>query len=673
VVSVRIAAFAIVAAIALSACSQSAAGNGTLPARTAASARQPATKKHLQKATLRVLIPGKRRRAGKHGVHPAFVSPSTVAIESVVNPATDDITTVTDVSPGSTACGAPLADGSRICTVVVLAPPGADTFTFSTWDQIVADTIPSTANELGVAQLTHTIAIDSLNTLEVYISGIVANFETMPAYVSLPAYETPNTYAFTVYADDADGNRITATNGGAGASDPYANGGITATLNATGAVHSKLSVNGGPASSSAKVLYSADKLVLTYDGKGVPNYFAVVTFSASNVEPEPDVRVSPMFLTSTSRAFGTGPPYTLNLYSGITADLVVSEFDSPATYHVTESTGCARIVTLGNNGGTPTIPVTSGPNAGTGCSIFVSDGTSTDTVTVTNTTGSGSVTTPTFTSYPVSGKPRNIAAGPDGKLWFTDLGDGNVRTITTTGTVALVKALPADGSLIPMAAGSDGNMWFAFGTNNNSLASVITPATGALVSYPISLFSSFSSEVVGPDGNIWFTDEYGMGRITEGGLVTTFAFPQLADGVLVSDAPNLLLASGTGLAVAQISSNGTVLKQFTIPYAKSSVSGAALGSDGNLYLADSGNSSIERMTPSGTFKQFSVHDAPSDIVAGPDGALWFVGGQTLGRLAIDGTLSEFGINGGPFYSMAVGPDGAFWLADFGGKIWRATP
>ena len=228
-----------------------------------------------------------------------------------MNPSTDDIVNITDVSPGSSACDAPLAEGSRICTVVVYAPPGNDKFVFSTWDQIVADTIPPEANQLGTATMTHKISADVLNTLNVYISGIIASFEAMPTFASLPAYGTPNTYAFTVYADDADGERITATNGGAGASDPYANGGITAKLNAAGSTDATLSVNGGAGSSSAKVLYSSDNLVVTYDGKAAPGYSALVTISAPNVTPSANVRILaavPVSSTGTRRL--ERPPHT---------------------------------------------------------------------------------------------------------------------------------------------------------------------------------------------------------------------------------------------------------------------------------------------------------------------------------------------------------------------------
>ncbi|HTA38248.1 MAG TPA: hypothetical protein VK760_04190, partial [Candidatus Acidoferrales bacterium] len=397
-------ALTLAVAIALTGCTTAGSGGAAIPksdttARSTSISERGTSKKGLQKAKLRVLIPARHRRRAVRGARPNFVSPGTVAIESVVNPSTDDIVNIADVSPGSDSCGAPLADGSRICTVVVDAPPGNDTFVFSAWDQIVADTIPAEAKQLGTATMTQTINADAYNTLDVYISGIVASFEAMPDFASLPAYGNPNTFAFTIYADDADGERITATNGGAGASDPYANGGINAKLDAAGSADATLSVNGAAGGSSAQVLYSSDKLVLKYDGNASPGYSALVTISAQNVTPA-SVRISPLFVSSANPAFGAGTPYVLNLYLGVTANLKISEAGAPAgtTYSAAASAGCAGVATLQQTA-PMFIRVGASSKAGKSCSVSVTDGTSTDAIAVTNTTGSGTVTTPKFTSY----------------------------------------------------------------------------------------------------------------------------------------------------------------------------------------------------------------------------------------------------------------------------------
>lgn len=63
---------------------------------------------------------------------------------------------------------------------------------------------------------------------------------------------------------------------------------------------------------------------------------------------------------------------------------------------------------------------------------------------------------------------------------------------------------------------------------------------------------------------------------------------------------------------------------------------------------------------------------PTDITAGPDGALWFTGsdfsnGRRIGRMATSGDVVEFSIPGpNPLpNSILAGPDGALWFADYG--------
>ena len=56
--------------------------------------------------------------------------------------------------------------------------------------------------------------------------------------------------------------------------------------------------------------------------------------------------------------------------------------------------------------------------------------------------------------------------------------------------------------------------------------------------------------------------------------------------------------------------------------------------------------------------------APGDIVAGPDGNLWFSEGNKIGRIAPSGKISEFSL--APHASaqrIAAGSDGNLWLTE----------
>ena len=109
------------------------------------------------------------------------------------------------------------------------------------------------------------------------------------------------------------------------------------------------------------------------------------------------------------------------------------------------------------------------------------------------------------------------------------------------------------------------------------------------------------------------------------------------------------------------------------------------GPDGNLWFADTGdstgNGAIGRITPSGTITEFTTglnaNTEPFGITVGADGDLWFTdpdhGGPAaaipaIGRITPSGTITEFttGLPTGSFpYQIALGSDGNLWFTDIG--------
>jgi streptogramin lyase len=70
-----------------------------------------------------------------------------------------------------------------------------------------------------------------------------------------------------------------------------------------------------------------------------------------------------------------------------------------------------------------------------------------------------------------------------------------------------------------------------------------------------------------------------------------------------------------------------------------------LASDGNLWFTDDAVPAIGRITPSGEITEFtgSLTSAsrPRGLVAGPGGYLWFADNESIGRVSLDGTITEF--------------------------------
>jgi virginiamycin B lyase len=203
------------------------------------------------------------------------------------------------------------------------------------------------------------------------------------------------------------------------------------------------------------------------------------------------------------------------------------------------------------------------------------------------------------------GAVTGITTGPDGALWFGQVGglgtSGAIGRLTIAGTYTNY-TLP----LLPggIAAGPDGALWFSnsnVGGADGAIGQITT--AGAITEYPI-LDGNSAIDIgpygvtAGPDGALWFTEANAgnsIGRITTSGAITQYP----AD-------------------------NGPI--------------GIAAGPDGALWFTEPSSSKIGRITTAGAVTEFSTPTGasqPNQIVAGPDGRLWFTeqGANRIGAFA----------------------------------------
>jgi streptogramin lyase len=205
---------------------------------------------------------------------------------------------------------------------------------------------------------------------------------------------------------------------------------------------------------------------------------------------------------------------------------------------------------------------------------------------------------------------------------------------------------------------------------------------------------------VGPDGNLWFPDSTGaIGRITPSGTITEFSSglnqgsdPQAIvagpDGNLwFTDAP---FGGGTP-AIGRIMPSGTIteftsgMNQDGNPASLSEPLDIIAGPDGNLWFTDraffGGTPAIGRITPAGQLTKFELPAAsqPQAIVAGPDGNLWFTDWPTnsgvsaaVWKITPGGVMTKYPAAGGAG-GITVGPDGNLWFTDPLGAIGKITP
>jgi len=87
------------------------------------------------------------------------------------------------------------------------------------------------------------------------------------------------------------------------------------------------------------------------------------------------------------------------------------------------------------------------------------------------------------------------------------------------------------------------------------------------------------------------------------------------------------------------------------------------GPDGNVWFAESGGV-IGRMAPDGSLSEFDVNADIGDLATGPDGRVWFTDPvkNRIGAVTIDGQVTLYRLNTrGQPRALVTGPDGNLWV------------
>jgi streptogramin lyase len=154
------------------------------------------------------------------------------------------------------------------------------------------------------------------------------------------------------------------------------------------------------------------------------------------------------------------------------------------------------------------------------------------------------------TMYPSISNPRGITAGPDGALWFTNDGNNSIGRITTTGTVSTYTGTGIDDPQgITAAPGQQGALWFT-NLGNNSIGRITT--SGAVTNYTGAGIEGPEAITTGPDGALWFTSAYAIGRITAAVTPAISGFTP-ASGA----AGTIVTITGQNLSATSVAFDGT--------------------------------------------------------------------------------------------------------------------
>jgi len=228
-----------------------------------------------------------------------------------------------------------------------------------------------------------------------------------------------------------------------------------------------------------------------------------------------------------------------------------------------------------------------------------------------------------------------------------------------------------------ITAGPDGAVWFADDYGNK--IGRITP-NGTVTEYALPGCSSYPGAcgplalTAGPDGAVWFSVGFGLGRITTSGAITEY--PDAGGYVLnlTAGPDGAIWFAVMGNAIGRMTTAGAVTNFYPVtnPFA------ITAGPDGALWFTE-GSNKIGRITTAGAITEYPVPmlnsgTLISSITAGPDGALWFATGTSnlIGRITTAGVITEYNVSGYPV-SITAGADGALWFVEeYGNKIGRIT-
>ena len=225
-----------------------------------------------------------------------------------------------------------------------------------------------------------------------------------------------------------------------------------------------------------------------------------------------------------------------------------------------------------------------------------------------------------------------------------------------------------------------------------ALAGAAAAQTGSIVEHSVPTVNSQPvSIVVGPDGNLWFTEfrANNIARMTTDGVVTEFPIPtanSAPDDMDVGPDGNLWFAEVLGNRIGRITTAG-VITEFVVPTPNSRPTVVAAGPDGNLWFTERGTvpapgNKVGRITPNGVITEWTLPNPgsrPLGITAGPDGKVWFTeqAGNRIGRIdPATGVITEFPLPnpGSQPWEITGGPDGNVWFTEFAGnRIGRITP
>lgn len=296
---------------------------------------------------------------------------------------------------------------------------------------------------------------------------------------------------------------------------------------------------------------------------------------------------------------------------------------------------------------------------------------------------------------------EGVATDAAGNIYIADAADKRVRMISTSGiisTIAGTSTVNALGSPYGLTVDISGNVYVAdLGNNriqkispNGAVTTVLSqlaaPRNVLADSAGNIYFSEFNGQRVrkiAPDGTVSLIAGTGVsGSSGDGGLATLAQLNSPA-GLALDPFGNLYIADSGNNKIRKISGGkistflGTGSTAITAAAELATPTAVVLDAAGNIYVADAGNQRIRKLTPSGTITTIPV--PARDLALDPAGNLIVADGTHVYRILGSGAVTTIAGDGGYLFRGDGGPatlarlnapsgvaldaNGNLWIAD----------
>jgi streptogramin lyase len=386
-------------------------------------------------------------------------------------------------------------------------------------------------------------------------------------------------------------------------------------------------------------------------------------------------------------ALATSVPFAVTAYDADGAAIVgPGNYTAPIQFSTTDKTGGTVVTSSVSSPSTsPTVTYNGTSAVSSGAYVIAQVGNST-----TQSSGNGLLrVVPQYSEYNVpSGQPTQaIAAAPDGTMWAIESGNPFGQTMKllhiANGSATEVSSTAAEG-VGAMTVGPDGALWCLTGPMWGGPTGILRlDASGNATTYTNATLSGYMNPyglVAGPDNRVWFVNHGSVGAVDMSGNITIYPSPTTPSGlkaafqdITVGPDGNLWATDNAQGGIVRITASGTMTYFVT-----SGVTPARIAKFGNALMVSSTANPLTLYQFDTSGNQQATYTLPNFISAGmtlaSNGSLWVpigsdvAGGSAIARVSANGTLSTIsvpypndpGIAAPQIGALASAADGSMW-------------